>query len=221
MSDSGLMNSFQRSEEEMQKRFAAIVEERVVACQEASELYRDQPTAQNRAALIDAIGNRTPLCNSHERAGVMVSMLYLEPPEIFWPVFMDTWPICDDSWYYSGIVLGMMRDHKPALEYMPPEIRAAYDALPDLVEVWRGTDRKRVRNFSWTMKSEKAEFFAVHRRGAPFPNPVVAHAFIPKEHVFYADNGRNEAEVVLDPRRLRKLTVESAAHLALEWGKAS
>ena len=109
----------------------------------------------------------------------------------------------------------------PALEYMPPEIRTAYDALPDLIEVWRGTDRKRVRNFSWTTKPEKAEFFAVHRRGMPFPNPVIAHAFIPKEHVFYADNGRNEAEVVLDPRRLRKLTIESAADMALAWGVAS
>ena len=124
---------------------------------------------------------------------------------------------CDNSWGYSRIVLGMMRDCGPALEYMPPEIRAAYDALPYLIEVGRGTDRKRVRNFSWTTKPEKAEFFAVHRRGMPFPNPVIAHAFVPKAHVFYADNGRNEAEVVLDPRRLRKLTIESAAHLALAW----
>jgi predicted DNA-binding transcriptional regulator AlpA len=57
-------------------------------------------------------------------------------------------------------------------------------------------------------RPKMAEFFAIHRRGASFPDPVIAHAFIPKAHVFYADNGRNEAEVVLDPRRLRKLTIE-------------
>lgn len=45
-------------------------------------------------------------------------------------------------------------------------------------------------------------------RGGAFPDPVIAHAFIPKEHIFWADEG-GEQEIVLDPKRLRKLTVES------------
>jgi hypothetical protein len=76
-----------------------------------------------------------------------------------------------------------------------------------MVEVWRGTDRKRVRSIVWTQDRKVAERFATGMRGGSFPDPVIAHAFIPKEHVFLAyggdgDGNRSEAEIVLDPRRL-------------------
>lgn len=192
--------------------FAADIEKRKAACMRASELYHDQPTGEHRAALINAIGKRTAACNSHERAGIMLTLLRSVPTEVFWPVFMHIWPMCDASEPWNWIALALMRKHQPATEYMTPEIRKVTDALPDLIEVWRGADRSSVRRFSWTTDQKKAEFFAIHRRGMSFPNPVIAHAFIPKAHVFYADNGRNEAEVLLDPRRLRKLTVRSVAH---------
>jgi hypothetical protein len=199
---------------EGRKAFAAAVEEREAAYVAARKLYRNQPTAERRAALIAAIGHRAAACNSHERAGILLPMLWVVPREIFWPVFMDIWPMCDaTSGGWNGHAVVLMREHRPATEFMTPEIREATDALPDLIEVWRGADRRGVRRFSWTTDQVKAEFFAVHRRGAPFPDPVIAHAFIPKVHVFYADDGRNEAEVLLDPRRLRKLTVKSVAHI--------
>ena len=53
----------------------------------------------------------------------------------------------------------------------------------------------------------------MHRRGRPFPNPVIAHAFIRKADIFAVSQARNEFEIILDPRRLRKLTIESAAHI--------
>ena len=212
---------------ERRKRCAAKNERLEDACLRARKLYRDQPTAEHRAALIAAIDKRTTACNSHERADVMMQALgwnfspvalrwgwsWQLPAEIFWPVFMDTWPVCDAAEAWNGIILTEMRKHQPATEYMTAEIREATDALPDLIEVWRGADRSTVRRFSWTTDPVKAEYFAVHRRGVPFPDPVIAHAFIPKAHVFYADNGRSEAEVLLDPRRLRKLTVGSVAHI--------
>ena len=198
---------------EDRKAFAAAVEKLRDAYAKARERYRDQPTAKHRAALITAIGHRAAACNSHERAGIMIPMLWGLPAEIFWPVFMDTWPMCDASGAWSREALALMREHQPATEYMTPEIREATNALPDLIEVWRGADRKSVHRFSWTTDPVKAEFFAVHRRGMSFPDPVVAHAFIPKAHVFYAEPGRREAEVLLEPRRLRKLTVMSVAHI--------
>ena len=40
------------------------------------------------------------------------------------------------------------------------------------------------------------------------PKPVIASAVIPKEHIFFVTNERNEKEVVLDYRRLSRLMIE-------------
>jgi hypothetical protein len=40
------------------------------------------------------------------------------------------------------------------------------------------------------------------------PDPVVATAVIPKEHIFFVTDDRSEKEIVLDPRRLGKLLIE-------------
>jgi hypothetical protein len=56
-----------------------------------------------------------------------------------------------------------------------------------------------------------AEAFATGHRGIRVPEPVVASAIIPKEHIFFATVDREEKEIVLNPRRLRKTLVEPFA----------
>jgi hypothetical protein len=141
-----------------------------------------------------------------------------EPAEIWWPAFFNDWTVCDaGSWRWHIILLDKFRRHRDAgqsaIPYLDAESREFCNSLPELIEVWRGADRRTVRNFSWTTDPKVAEFFAVHRRGQPFPNPVIGHAFIRKADIFAALQDRNESEIILDPRRLRKLTIESAAHI--------
>jgi hypothetical protein len=181
----------------------------------ASAAYRKGPTDRRRLALLEAIQDCTSLCNSEERAEIMFFAIVGEPAEIFWPTFLIDWPSCDRSWQWSRHILALLRVHRdagnPATEFIEaeaPDGGIFHEDLPDLIEVWRGTDRTRVRNMSWTTDRKVAETFATGMRGGAFPDPVVAHAFIPKQWVFYASNDRSEAEVVLDPRRLRKLTIE-------------
>jgi hypothetical protein len=181
----------------------------------ASDAYRKEPTDRRRVALLQAIQDCTSLCNSEERAEIMFFAIVGEPAEIFWPTFLIDWPSCDRSWQWSRHILALLRVHRdagnPATEFIEaeaPDGGIFHEDLPDLIEVWRGTDRTRVRNMSWTTDRKVAETFATGMRGGAFPDPVVAHAFIPKQWVFYASNDRSKAEVVLDPRRLRKLTIE-------------
>jgi hypothetical protein len=176
----------------------------------AQSLYLSKPTAKARHAYLDAISNVVGFCDSHERAEIMMTCVMGMPSEIFWPVVIDNWSVCDDSWHVAGVLVALMRIHrgKKRRKWMSPEQRKIYDALPDLVEIWRGTARSRVRSISWSTRREAAEGFATGMSAGPFADPVIAHAFIPKDAIFWAEDG-DEAEIVLDPRRLRKLKVEN------------
>jgi hypothetical protein len=172
--------------------------------------YITKPTKANRKKYLDAIDSVVGFCDSHERAEIMMDAIMFAPSELFWPVIINNWSACDCSWHVAGALLTLMRIHggKDRRKWMSREQRKIYDALPDLVEVWRGTARSRVRSIAWSTSRNVAEDFATGMRAGPFADPVMAHAFIPKEHIFWADDG-SEQEIVLDPKRLRKLTVES------------
>ena len=71
-----------------------------------------------------------------------------------------------------------------------------------------GCSRPRVRGVSWTMDRKVAERFARGRRFIPVPDPVVAEAVVEREAVFAVLNERKESELLIDPRRLRKLVVQ-------------
>ena len=150
---------------------------------------------------------------SHIRTEKLVMAAMWEPAEIWWPAFLDDWSICDaGAWRWHIILLDKFRRLRDmghsAIPYLDAESLEFYNSLPEMIEVWCGADRRTVRSFSWTTSKATAEFFAVHRRGQPFDNPVIAHAFIRKADIFAALPDRNESEIILDPRRLRKLTIE-------------
>lgn len=191
------------------QRFADRRQQAAKARRQASARYREKPTAVRREALLEAIDLCSRYCSSDQRADTLIPSIASEPPEVFWPAFVRNWPMCDLAAPWNDRVLELMRKNAPALPYLDEVQNEEYTNLPPGFEVWRGADRSTVRHFSWTTDPKKAEFFAVHRRGAAFPDPVVAHAFISKAHVFYFEIARGEFEVLLDPRRLRKLTVES------------
>jgi hypothetical protein len=57
-------------------------------------------------------------------------------------------------------------------------------------------------------EQKDAREFARGHRGIPVREPVVASALIPKDHIFFVSDERQEKEVVLNPRRLREVIIE-------------
>ena len=55
------------------------------------------------------------------------------------------------------------------------------------------------------MERAIAEGFARGHRGIRVPDPLVASALIPTDAIFFVTDDRNEKEIVLNPRRLRRL----------------
>ena len=92
-------------------------------------------------------------------------------------------------------LLALFRSVPPEF-LMNQEERAAYKSLEDIVTVY-----KNVKALSWTLDRDTAEWFA-HRFGE---EGTVYEAQIPKEHILAYFNGRNESEVVVDPKYLEQI----------------
>ena len=87
---------------------------------------------------------------------------------------------------------------------MDEEERTAHQALEDTVTVYRGVtpyNAKNIRALSWTLDRKTADRFA-HRFGE---DGTVYEAQIRKEHILALFTGRNESEVIVDPRHLEQI----------------
>ena len=76
--------------------------------------------------------------------------------------------------------------------------------MDDTVTIYRGVtshNQKNIKALSWTLDRDKAEWFA-HRFDE---EGTVYEAQIDKENILALFNGRNEAEVIVDPRYLKNI----------------
>ena len=156
---------------------------------------------------IKAVRSRSMLANSHQRLFDVLRLIHRSPPEVFWPAFLDSWHMCDATWYHQDLLLRVLEAQSPSLPFLTRKQRSLHKRLPARVRVFRGSSRERVRGVSWTRSRRVAEGFARGHRGIPVPDPVVAISFIPKEAIFFVDHNRKEREIVLDPDKLEQITV--------------
>ena len=88
--------------------------------------------------------------------------------------------------------------------------------LPDELTVYRGVTEKNKDNIlamSWTMKQKTAEWFANRFEG----RGKVYQAKVRKEDILAVFLGRNESEVIIDPKNLKELSLcEPAITTAVE-----
>jgi hypothetical protein len=153
------------------------------------------------------------LFGSFERSIALWEATVDESADIFWPVFLENWCICDGLWPLRQIMLSTLRRRvaqRSPIEFLSLADRDFYDALPDRVTVLRGCSRRRVRGLAWTTDRVRAEFFARGGRLGRQPDPVIACAEIAKADIFFVSTGRDESEVVLDPYSIKRLRLESA-----------
>ena len=97
-------------------------------------------------------------------------------------------------------LLALFRSVDPQ-KLMDEEEYGLFRSLDDVVTVYRGVtsyNAQNVKALSWTLNRDTAEWFAL-RFGE---QGTVYEAQIPKEHICAVFLGRNEAEVIVDPKHL-------------------
>lgn len=162
------------------------------------------------ADLVVAAAEHLIWFGSHDRLPAMLSYLRGASRDVFWPVMLEWWSCCDATWPWRGALMRQLRCHGPGLDHHSAENLALFDALPGRIAVFRGCSRARVRGASWSTDPEVAAGFARGHRGLRVPDPVVAQAEVAKTAVFAIFTGRDESEVLLDPRGLRCVRVTAA-----------
>lgn len=151
------------------------------------------------------------------------AMLYLlndftMQPEVAWPVFHEVWNCCEPTWEHCDELLEFLEmteysfDGKTGCprDYLSSKDKAAFDALPENIQIYRGCSLSNVYGFSWTTERKVAEGFAKGYRGISVSNPVIASLIIPKSEVIGFYTSRKESEVVINHRRFEKSEITVA-----------
>jgi hypothetical protein len=151
--------------------------------------------------------------DNHARARAMALVMGCSSAQRCVQIFLEWGNMCDAPWPYRSYIADALRRalaEVTLIELLEAAERTFYVGLPDLVPVWRGCERARERGLSWTTDRVIAEGFA---RGKRCKNkyPTLAYAEIPKQHIFGVFLSRQESELALDPRRLRRLREEPLA----------
>ena len=127
----------------------------------------------------------------------------------FSKILADAWirsenPNCDTNVSKSKLI-SMFKQADPHELMLEDELRQ-YEELDDTVTVYRGVtshNAKNIKALSWTLDREKAEWFA-HRFNE---DGTVYEAEIDKQHILALFNGRNESEVIVDPKFLMDIRI--------------
>jgi hypothetical protein len=92
------------------------------------------------------------------------------------------------------------RKRKRHFEFlMEPDDLAVLAALPDLVAVYRGVSGGPYPGWSWTLSQTQAAWFA--RRWSSITGPAyLLTGRVARQRIIAYDNGRGEAEIIVDPR---------------------
>ena len=101
-------------------------------------------------------------------------------------------------------LLSFFKTAKPSV-LMDEDEYEQFKQLDDIVTVYRGVtthNAKNIKALSWTLDYETADWFA-HRFDE---DGTVYEAQIPKQHIYALFNGRNESEVIVDPKYLIDIT---------------
>jgi hypothetical protein len=160
-----------------------------------------------REAPLEEVSNYLWSFDSYARAGAMASVMVGSNAHRCVQIFLEWGNMCDAPWPYRSTLANDLRRalaEVTLIELLQAAERTFYVGLPDLVPVWRGCERGRERGLSWRTDRPIAEGFARGKRCAN-KYPTLACAEIPKQHIFGVFLRRQESELALDPRRLRRL----------------
>ncbi|MES2795439.1 MAG: hypothetical protein V4683_05705 [Bacteroidota bacterium] len=151
--------------------------------------------------------------NSFNRFQTFLGLIPMLKGSLYWYALRSSYVSSDNLFKFSGIIKScFLKDELQKKSLMTIEERNYLKLLPDLLTIYRGMTiiELRYKNFgcSWTLKKEKAEFYAFNywRNFSTRKKEKIVHEItINKSDVIAFFNGSNEFEIIyLTPKAIQK-----------------
>jgi hypothetical protein len=144
-------------------------------------------------------------CDSEDRLPNMLKAIADQPPEIFWPLWLENWSRIDHCADLHWEVYETLKSKGPAQPFLDQESLERYLALPKTVTVYRGCDIEHIDGVAWTTSKKVAGYFATGGRYGRPDDPVIATGKIGKysPDFFFLRGNTNEQEIVCCPKVIR------------------
>jgi len=164
---------------------------------------------KSRARLsVDDAHDRLRFCDSYSRIGTLIELGFEMAADDWHAVIGEEWSMCDNIGSYRTLLRKMLPATGPVLPMMDAAERAAYDALPERITVYRGCGAANMRGASWSLDRDVAARFPLLMRYRA-AQPLLITASVRKNKVLAVKLDRNEAEIITFAARMT--TMEALA----------
>ncbi|MDA0345365.1 MAG: hypothetical protein O3C54_05325 [Proteobacteria bacterium] len=154
----------------------------------------------------------------------------IRKPKQYWALFSGIWSNSESIYQNNHIIADVLTKEalakKEHLHMMDKTERKKFDALPDILTIYRGCWQENRQGFSWTLDKKTALWFA--NRIETGNSPILLSGKVTKDKVFALLLGRNENEIVtlyeyvyqIKEKKLpaKKANVESLVYQAVHAG---
>lgn len=121
--------------------------------------------------------------------------------EEYWKILSWLWIDCENLWQYRSVINTLFTTERGGHQYfMNDEERAVLESLPEVITIYRGHNVVNLRGWSWTLNQKQAEWFA---RRFTDKRQQVTTATVKKSTVIAYVHGRDEKEIIVNPRRIK------------------
>jgi len=128
--------------------------------------------------------------------------------ETYWQILAEVYTDSENLRQNQGSIRQLLTAKRPQREaMMHDEEKAIVQGLPDSVTVYRGYGFTNSKGWSWTLEKEKAVWFA-ERFACLGGVPRVATGKVSKKDIIAYFDGREEKEIVCDPKTILEIVTE-------------
>lgn len=118
----------------------------------------------------------------------------------YWSTLRWVWEDSENIWQNRAAWRRLLTAKKPGRHaFMTDHEHAIFETFPPVLEVFRGCKTRKGLGWSWTLLEHKAEWFATRFTG----KGLVLAGTVPKNVIVGFLDGRGEAEIVIDPKKVQ------------------
>lgn len=170
----------------------------------------------------DEANKELAICNSYERLPILLDMTWQLSKTDFVRLLGEWWSSCDNISEYSEELEDLevfldMGYYGTLHEMMTPEEVEAWEALPEIVTIYRGCYDINKWGWSWSLSKDVAKKFPTyHRYRRPGEQALLVTARVSKGRIVAVKLDRGEQEIITwRPKHLSTHRIQTPGNNAL------